>query len=300
MVESVLAEWTALEDEKLQRRAEQLLKDRDAIDLTTLLPPPTSTLGGRTAKPTPPAATGSPVTKAGVPAASAVPAAPTGQAAAKSIVDSWMQLPSKPVQQPIRAPIRRPISKQPSKASSAAPPKQPPPAPSTLPTTAPTASSALPEPSTLVALGKAGTGRRLSKKPTAADEPVSTSTSVIKPTDDTLATPPHPPITSATDESATAVPSPLTIDGSTSNSASKSQPAAAAMKKTVALPSTARKSAQDAKLLATERAPITDDMLRMKAAIKPATDTQPSVDRGGGKGRRGEEEKGEQYSRQAD
>ena len=266
VVESVLAEWTALEGEKLQQRVEQLMKDRETVDLTTLLPPPTSTLGGRTAKATPSPAAVTPAARP--PAASAVPAAPAGQAAAKSIVDSWMQLPSKPIQQPMRPPIRRLAGSQPNKPPSATPPKLPPPVVSASAPPAPPSPFGLPEPSALVALGKAGIGRRMPRKLTATDETALSSTPLTKPDDSTFA-PPTPALATASSDEVTAAANNLSIDASSATSNVKPPPAPTTVKKTAVIQTTARKSVQEAKLLAKERAPITDDMLRAKAAHAP-------------------------------
>ena len=276
--ESVLAEWTALDGERLQKRVEQLMKDRATIDLTTFLPPPATTLGGRTAKAVTSAATGTPAAKPAVPA---VPTAPIRQAAAKSIVDSWMQLPSKPTQQPQTVLVRRPITTQATRRPPATAHKQPPPVVSVA---APSASSSLPEPSTMVALGKAGFGQRMPKKLSVAKDETTLPPASPRKSSDSSPAPSSltlPTAAAAADELDAAANS-LSIDASAFSSTAKSQPAAVAVKKLVPLNTTARKSVQEAKLLAKERAPITDDMLTMKAAATHSGGQRQSPKKGSG------------------
>ena len=278
VLEGVLMEWTALEGEKLQLRVEQLMKEREATDLTTLLPPPTTTLGGRSAKATLTPASGPSTSK---PAMSAVPAAPAGQAAAKSLVDSWAtQLPSKPIQPPMRVPIRRPISTLPARPPSATPPKPLPPALPAAPSgpAAPAGFSALPEPSTMIALGKTGAGRRVPRKVSATDETVPPSTPLVTPVESTDK-PPAPASTTAISDELTTAAQKLSIDlpaSSSSSAAPKTLPTLPTVKKLTPLHTTARKSVQEAKLLAKERALVTDDMLIMKA-LQPAEDEKPEA-----------------------
>ena len=286
VVESVLAEWTALEGEPLQRRAEQLMKDRETIDLATLLPPPASTLGGRIAKPPPTAASNTPIAK---PSAPATAAAPSGQAAAKSIVDSWMQqVPSKPTNAPVRAPIRRPISTLSAKPPSVTATKQPQPIVSAA---APPAPTPLPEPSALVALGKSGAGRRVPRKSSVADETSALSATVSETLNGSATMPSVPPppatITPATDEPAavltsvsTTEPSPAPVAPSAPVSTTTPKPSPSrttvTVKKTAVLKSIADKSAQGAsKLLpAKESTPITDDLTKLKPSTGSTTDAQ--------------------------
>ena len=195
VVERVLEEWTALEGEKLQLRAEQLMRDREGLDLTTLLPPPASTLGGRAARAAPAPAS---ITPAAKPAVPAVAAAPVGQAAAKTLVDGWAtQLPNRTIQPPTRQPIRRPInSLSAAKPPSATPLKQPAPFVSSA---APTAPSAAFAPNTLVPLGKAAAARREQMKLEARADVSVQAAATDKPAEGSAA-PPSPVSTAAADD----------------------------------------------------------------------------------------------------